>query len=72
MPHNPNCDGSHCQHAAGEVRVFPLGGGGNLILCAACFAHENAYRRQRGRETREPENWPAVDWSTATTYPGAL
>lgn len=49
---------------------MPLGGG-NLILCRSCFAHENDYRRQRGRETRAPENWPTVEWETAKIYPGA-
>lgn len=48
---------------------MPLGGDGNVILCAACFAHENNYRRERGRETGAPENWPIVDWSTAKIYP---
>lgn len=67
--HNPMCDGSHCRASTGEVRVMPLGGDGNVILCAACFAHENNYRRERGRETGAPENWPIVDWSTAKIYP---
>jgi len=68
MTHNPNCDGSHCRHETGQVRVYPLGGGGNLILCAACWAHENQYRYERGRETKAPENWPQVDWATAEVY----
>lgn len=67
--HNPNCDGSHCLTESGEVRLYPLGGGANLILCAACFAHENQYRRERGRETGAPENWPLIDWTTARPYP---
>jgi hypothetical protein len=67
--HNPECGGSHCTEATGEVRVLPLGGGANLILCRPCFNHENAYRRQRGRETGNPEGWPVVDWDTAKPYP---
>ena len=69
MPHNPYCDGSNCRTSGGEVRVYPLGGGGNLILCAACFNAENRYRRERGRETGEPSNWPEVSWETAEHYP---
>lgn len=46
---NPNCDGGRCKSATGEVRVYPLGGGGNLILCATCWAYENRY----GRATHE-------------------
>lgn len=65
---NPNCDGSHC-HSASEVRVYPLGGGGNLILCHACFAHENKYRFNCGRHYGRPEEWPQVDWATAKRYP---
>ncbi len=58
---NPNCDGSHCRSETGEVRVYPLGGGGNLILCHACFAHENRYRFERARETKNPDDWPQVN-----------
>ncbi len=69
LPHNPNCDGSHCSRDTGPVRLYQLGGGGNLILCQSCFAHENAYRRDRGKATGEPANWPQVPWETATPYP---
>jgi hypothetical protein len=65
--HNPNCDGAHCATAIGEVRVYPLGGGGNLILCHSCWAQENRYRFERGRET-EPSNWPQLNWHTAKQY----
>lgn len=65
---NPMCDGAHCRHESGEVRVYPLGGDGNAILCLACFAHENRYRYERGRETQRPEDWPQVNWSTAKVY----
>jgi hypothetical protein len=66
--HNNNCDGLHCASATGEVRVYPLGGGGNLILCRACAAHENRYRYQRGRETGAPENFPPVNWFACEVY----
>lgn len=73
---NANCDGEHCVDA-GEVRVYPLGGGANLILCMRCFAHENRYRFERvqtyvrGGGTRERAlvEWPQVDWATAERYP---
>ncbi len=67
---NPNCDGDHCK-SNGEVRLYPLGGGANLILCHTCFAHENRYRFNRGFETKSPENWPQVDWSKAKEYSNA-
>jgi hypothetical protein len=62
--HNPNCDGSHCLHAFGAVKVYPLGGGGNLILCRRCWAHENSYRESR----KNPGNFPTVEWDHAETY----
>jgi hypothetical protein len=66
--HNPNCDGSHCRAEIGEVRLYPLGEGANLILCSACWAHENTYRITRGRETGTSEKWPPLKWSTAKVY----
>lgn len=39
--HNPNCDGDKCKPYAQEVRVYPLGGGANLMLCMPCWANEN-------------------------------
>ena len=65
---NPNCSGSHCRSETGPVRVYALGGGGNLILCRACWQHENDYRRQRGRDTGAPENFPVLNWEAAETY----
>jgi hypothetical protein len=65
---NPNCDGSYCREC-GEVRIYPLGAGGNLILCHSCFAHENRERFNKGRWYSRPEEWPQVDWSTAGHYP---
>lgn len=66
---NPNCDGSHCREARGQVRLYPLGAGGNLILCGACFAHENRYRAERAAETKRLADWPQVLWQTAKPYP---
>ena len=65
---NWNCDGDKCRQPHGETRKFPLGAGGNLILCYSCFAHENRYRHIRGMQTGEPANWPEVDWSKAEVY----
>jgi hypothetical protein len=66
--HNPNCDGDHCHFEKGAVRVYPLGAGGNLILCRSCWTHENGYRYDRGVETGEPENWPQVMWDSSEIY----
>lgn len=66
MIHNNNCDGDHCQSATGEVRVLPYGGGGNLILCRACFDHEIAWRKERNREVHSPFNLPL--WNSLSVY----
>jgi len=63
---NWNCDGARCTDANGETRMFPLGGGANLILCSACFAYENRYRARRGGERY---GFPAINWVTAKRYP---
>lgn len=63
-----HCDGAGPHNGPDEVRLLPLGGGANLILCRACFAHENEYRARRGRETGAPENWPVVEWGAAKVY----
>ena len=65
---NPNCDGDHCRKP-GEVRLYPLGGGGNLILCRQCFTEENAFRlSQQRKHYRDAASWPLVDWTTAEHY----
>jgi hypothetical protein len=66
--HNNNCDGSHCCRETGEVRLYPTGGGGNMIYCNNCFRHENAFRAMRVAEGAEAANFPAVAWQTATVY----
>jgi hypothetical protein len=48
--------------------INELGSGGNLILCHACFAHENRYRYNRGVETKRPNDWPQVNWAEAEIY----
>ena len=65
--HNNNCDGAHCTCEIGEVKLYPLGGGANLILCRACWAHENRYRFNRGH----PGKWPQNDWAKAKVYNGS-
>lgn len=76
---NPNCDNNKCTTAIGEVRVYPLGAGGNLIVCRSCWHHENRYREQRQREAMRAGDtraaaaakWPIESWDAATVYAGA-
>jgi hypothetical protein len=68
MPNNWNCDGGTAHSSNPEVRVYPLGGGGNLILCRLCWDHENKWRAQRTKEVGDKTAWPQVDWNTAEVY----
>lgn len=68
MNKNPECSGDKCVTATGPVKLYPLGGGANQIFCRACWDHENAYRRTRGREIGAPERFPILDWDTAEIY----
>ena len=71
-PHNPNCDGSHCKQETGEVRLYPTGGGGNAILCFACWANENRYNYKRGQETGNPDNFKQINWFEGEVYPVSM
>src|SRR5437660_8710823 len=63
-----NCDGSGPHSGPLEIRVYPLGAGGNLLLCQGCWKRENEYRRGRGIITGNRANWPQVDYATAEIY----
>lgn len=79
---NPNCCGNVCTSSDSEVRVYPLGGGANLILCLTCWVHENMYRHERALMsiafqilTRQTPNykeafekWPMQNWDEAEIY----
>lgn len=65
---NPYCEGVHCGDPNGEVRKYPLGGDGNLLLCMSCAAFENHMRYIRGRETGQPANFPQVNWFTCVVH----
>lgn len=68
---NWQCDNTHCADPSGQVRVYPLGAGGNLILCRSCWEHENRYRLERQRDYGQPhaaELWPVQDWAQAVIY----
>jgi len=68
--HNPNCGGSRCTSATGEVREirFP---NGILILCRACFDREIAWRRERNRELAAYARYALPTWEESTVYGGA-
>lgn len=66
--HNPQCDGGHCRTATGKVRVLPLGGGANLILCRVCFEHEISWRRERNRALGTAAQFALPAWEALDVY----
>lgn len=61
---NPNCDGNKCRSNAGEVRLLPIGGDGNIIVCLACYESEMQYRRMS--EPGVPVSLPS--WGSLKVY----
>lgn len=61
-----HCDGGG-PHSGNEVRLYPLGGGGNLILCLSCWANENRFRHDMGKHYN-PANFPQHNWYTSKLY----
>lgn len=67
MREQMNCDGSG-PHNAGEVRVLPLAGGGNLILCYSCWLRELQWRRLRNRELAPEARYDLPAWEALNVY----
>lgn len=68
---NDMCDNNRCATKNGEVRVIPTGGGGNMILCFACYRHEMSYRRERIKELGEG-SYDLPSWESLEVYKGAM
>lgn len=71
MIHNDNCDGDHCLLGNGEVRVVPLAGDANLILCENCVTHEMAWRKQRNKELAPDARYDILSWAALKVYEAA-
>jgi hypothetical protein len=69
MSRQNNCDGGG-PHRSGEVRVLPIGGGGNLILCRACYGHEVGREMDRQRADGVPNSaWQIpLKWELLKIY----
>ena len=67
---NQMCDGSHCKNEHGEVKLYPIGGEGNMILCVVCWANENRsnFNRLKTHRPADPDCWPQHNWFNADTY----
>ena len=65
---NDNCDNNKCLYAGGKVRLLQGGGGGNLILCRACYQFEINYRNQRNRDLDADHQFLTPEWRTLEVY----
>jgi len=63
-----NCDGGG-PHRPGVVKVYPIGGSGNLILCQSCFGHERGFEMDRLKTAQVPNSeWNLPKWEDAKVY----
>ena len=71
MPHVPGCDGAHCRHDSGELRVYPVSDNpdhGNMILCRDCWRQENSFQSMRARTQDGPATVTLRNWHHARPY----
>lgn len=65
---NVNCDNDKCLSFTGQVRVLPIGGGSNLIVCQHCFNHEMNYRKELNKGRRIFTQFDIVRWKDLEIY----
>lgn len=68
---NPNCDNRRCCSTKGEVRVLPIGGDSNAILCANCYYYEMGFRRERNKALGTANQFKLPKWDDLEIYEGA-
>jgi hypothetical protein len=61
------CNGLGPHLGPKEVRLMPLGGGGNAILCLSCWAEENKFRFDMST-IFDPKDWPQHNFFTSKIY----
>lgn len=68
---NWNCCSNKCSDPHSHVRVLPIGGGGNLILCYDCFIVEMEWRQHMNNLLGVTARWPIPKWEDLKVYEGA-
>lgn len=64
---NTYCNGSG-PHTEGTVKVMSTGGGGNLLLCRACWLREITWRKERNRSLGDFAQFDLPNWNDAKSY----
>jgi hypothetical protein len=70
-PDLAGCDGAGPHDPTDGLRVLPLSTDphhGNLILCRACWDHENAWRRERNSQLEPGAQFATQSWSSGRRY----
>ena len=62
------CDHGH--QTPHEVRLLPIGGGGNAILCRPHFLEEMLRRKQRNETLHPADKWTLPKWESLEVYEG--
>lgn len=65
---NPNCDNTKCISDKGEVRVLPISGDSNIIVCKTCFMHEMKFRHERNKELAFACRFDIPKWESLEIY----
>ena len=65
---NYNCDGEVCREPHGPVKRMPIGGGAGLILCQACWAHENRHTYNHNIKNGKDPLEGQEDWYSFPEY----
>jgi hypothetical protein len=63
---NPKCDKGNCDSATGEVRILPVGGDCNAILCHKCFDDEIKWRKRNNTWVHNKQDLP--QWQDLKIY----
>jgi hypothetical protein len=72
---NNNCDGQGCGDCISEnsvVRILPLGGGANAILCKNHYQKEIIYRTQRNLDEFTKTYWKDNETLKQEKKPGSF
>jgi hypothetical protein len=62
-----SCDGNG-PHGGKDIRVLPIGGDSNLLVCHYCFVREIDYRIERNRGLSNECKFDLPSWKNLKIY----